>query len=182
MNNTNKLSNNNTLQTSTIYPQILFSYERKDYTIDELLKIFSSDSLDLIFLHNVIPPELPFATVRVSVPTLNLLIIVVPTATNYKIYYCDCSPTPVSRLSSKLPPLTNFPTLTQVPLPYQNHLVAHTVKQPENPLLKSHRLIYLIKKPQAQETEEHPYSVITTTKSTDRPRPTGHSPHLPQNQ
>ena len=34
------------------------------------------------------------------------------------------------------------------------------------------------KKTQAQETEEHPYSVITTAKSSDRPRPTGHSPPL----
>ena len=34
------------------------------------------------------------------------------------------------------------------------------------------------KKSQAQETEEHPYSVITTDKSADRPRLNGHSPHF----
>ena len=34
------------------------------------------------------------------------------------------------------------------------------------------------KKSQAQETEEHPYSLITTAKSADRPRPTGHYPPL----
>ena len=35
------------------------------------------------------------------------------------------------------------------------------------------------KKPQTQETEEHPYSVITTAKSRDRPRPTRNSPPPP---
>ena len=88
MKNINKSLNNRPLQ-NNLYPQILYSYERKDYTIDELLTIFSPDFLDLIYLHSVIPPESPFAAIRVSVPTLNLLIIVVPTTTNYNIYYCD---------------------------------------------------------------------------------------------
>ena len=55
-------------------------------------RVFSADFLDPMYLHNVIPPESPFAAIRVSIPTLNLLKIVVPTATNYKIY-CDNCPT-----------------------------------------------------------------------------------------
>ena len=35
---------------------------------------------------------------------------------------------------------------------------------------------------QAQETAEHPYSVITTAKSASRPRPPGHPLNLPYNQ
>ena len=33
-------------------------------------------------------------------------------------------------------------------------------------------------KSQAQETEEHPYSAITSAEPADRPRPTGQSPHF----
>ena len=87
MNNTNNLHNNNiNSQGETIYPHPIFSFERKDYTIDELLTVYSADFLDLIYLHNVIPPESPFAAIRVSVrvSALNLLKIVIPTSTNYK--------------------------------------------------------------------------------------------------
>ena len=83
MNSTNKSFNNNQTnnsQTETAYPQVIYSFERKDYTINELLSVFSADFLDLIFLHNFIPPESPCAAIRVSVSTLNLLIIVIPTA------------------------------------------------------------------------------------------------------
>ena len=114
MNNTNKLLNNNNPPNDTTYPQVIFSFERKDYTIAELLTVFSADFLDLILLHNVIPPESPCAATHVSVPTLNLLIIVIPTSTDYKIYYCDNCPTLGQRLSSQLCHLVNNQTLTQV--------------------------------------------------------------------
>ena len=66
-------------------------------------------------------------------------------------------------------------------LPSKNSLVAHTAKQLNNQHPKSHHLNSLIKKPQTQETEKHPYSVITTANSADKPRPTGHSPALRHN-
>ena len=69
--NINKLSNNSNPPNEITYPHVIFSFERKDYTIAELLTVFSADFLDLIYLHNVIPPESPCAAVRVSVPTLN---------------------------------------------------------------------------------------------------------------
>ena len=58
--------------------------------------------------------------------------------------------------------------------PYRNHLVAHTAKRLNNPTPKSQKLNSL-KKPQAQETDEHAYSVITNAKFADRPRPSGNS-------
>ena len=180
MNNTNKLLNNNKPPNETTYPQVIFSFESKDNTIAKLLTIFSADFLDLIFLHNVIPPESTCAAIRVSVPTLYLLIIVISFSTDYKIYYCDNCPTLGQRLSSQLRPLVSNQTLTQVLPPPQNHLVAHTPRQLDNQHPKTHHLNSL-KKPQTRDTEEHPYSVIITTKSTDRPRPTGHPPTLPHN-
>ena len=83
MNNTNKLSNKKSTTNETIYPHVSFSFERKDYTIAELLTVFSADLLDLIYLHNVIPAESACVAITVSVPTLNLLIIVIPTSTDY---------------------------------------------------------------------------------------------------
>ena len=65
-----------------MYAQFIFSFERKVYTIAELLTVFSADFLDLIYFHNVNPPESHCETIRVSVPTLNLLIIVIPTSTD----------------------------------------------------------------------------------------------------
>ena len=82
---------------------------------------------------------------KVRVPTLNLLIIVIPTSTNYKIYYCNNCPTLGPSLSSQLRPLVNNPTLTQVLPPYRNHLAAHKAKQLNNQHPKSHHLISLIK-------------------------------------
>ena len=113
MNNTNKSLNNNS-QSETIHPHTIFSFERKDYRIAELLTVFSAGFLDLVYLHNVIPPKSPFAAIRVSVPTLNLLIIVVPNSTDYKTCFCDNCPTVGHKLLSQLRPLINNPTLTQV--------------------------------------------------------------------
>ena len=129
MSNTNNLSNNNNTTNETIYPHIIFSFEQKDYTTAELPTVFSADFLVLIYLDNVIPLESPCAAMRVIVPTLNLLIINIPTSTDYKTYYCDNCP---RRLSSQLRPLVNNPTLTfpKNPTfsPSQNQLVAHTAK------------------------------------------------------
>ena len=69
------------------------SFERKEYTVAEILTVFSADFLGLIYIQNVIPPESSCAAIRVSVPTLNLLIIVIPTFTDYKIYYRGNCPT-----------------------------------------------------------------------------------------
>ena len=73
----------------TTHPQVIFSFERKDYTIAQFLTVFSADFFGSHVPHNVISPESPCAAILVSVPTLNLLIIVIPASTNYKIYYCD---------------------------------------------------------------------------------------------
>ena len=113
MNNTsNSQSNNNNSQSEIIYPHTIFSFEQKDYTIAELLTVFSGDFLGLIYLPNFILSESPFAAIRVGVPTLNLLLIVILISTNYKIYYCDNCPILGQRLSSQLRPLINNPTLT----------------------------------------------------------------------
>ena len=92
MNKTNKSQNNNNSQSETIYTHTILSFERKDYTIAELLTVFSADFLDLIYLHNVILTESPFTAIPANVPTLTLLIFVVPTSTYYKIYNCDNCP------------------------------------------------------------------------------------------
>ena len=134
MNNANNSqnSNSNNSQNAFIYPHTIFSFERKDYTIAELLTVFPADFLDLTYLHNVIPPVSPFAATRVSVPTSNLLINVILTSTDYKIYYCDNCPTLGQRLSSQLCHLNSNPTLTQA-------------KQLNNPPPKRHHLISFIK-------------------------------------
>ena len=148
MNNINKSLNNshtNDAQSEITYQHVIFSFERKDYIIAELLTVFSADFLDLIYLYIVIPTESPCAAIRVSVRTLNLLIIVIPNATDYKNYYCDNRPTLSQRLLSQLRPLVNNQTLTQMLPPSQKHLVAHTVKRLNNPPTKSHHLSSLIK-------------------------------------
>ena len=145
MNNTNKLSNHNKSTNEITYPHVTFFCERKEYLIAELVTVFSADFLDLIYLHNVILPESPCAAIRVSVPTINLLIIVIPTSTNYKIYYCDNCPNLCQRLLSQLRPLNNNQTPTQVLPPSQNRLVAHAAKQLNNQHPKSHHLNSLIK-------------------------------------
>ena len=71
-------SQNNSSQSEPEYPHIIFSFDRKDYTISELLPVGSIDVLDLIYRHNVILPDSTFAAIRVSITTPNLLIIVVP--------------------------------------------------------------------------------------------------------
>ena len=108
MNNINKLSNNNDPANEITYAEVIFSFEQKDYTIADLLTVFSADFLDLIYLHNVILLESPCAAIRVSVLTLNLLIIVIPTSTDYKICYCDNCPTLGRNLLSQLRPLINI--------------------------------------------------------------------------
>ena len=87
MNNTNNSQNNNSnnSQSETISQHTIFSFERRDHTIDELLTVFSAGFLDFIYHHNFIPLESPFAAIRVSVPTLSLSLIVITTCTVYKI-------------------------------------------------------------------------------------------------
>ena len=68
------------------------------------------------------------AAIKVSVPTLNLLLIVIPTSTDDKICYCGTCPTLGQILLSQLRPLVNNRALTQVLSPSQIHLVAHTAK------------------------------------------------------
>ena len=114
MNNTNKLSNNNNPTNEITYPHVNFSFERKHYTIAELLTAFSADFLDFIYLHNIFLPELHCAAIQVNVTTLNILNIVIPTSTDYKNYYFDNCPTLGQRLSSQLRPLINNQTLTQI--------------------------------------------------------------------
>ena len=94
MNTTSNSQNSNSKnsQNENIYPHTIFSFERKDYTIAELLTEFSADFLDLIHLHNVIPPESPIAAVRVSFPTLKLLKKFISTSTDYKIYVAITAP------------------------------------------------------------------------------------------
>ena len=116
-----KNSHTNDVQSKISYPHVLFSFERKGYTIAELLIVFSADFLYLIYLHNVFTPESPCTAIRVILPTLNLLIIVIPTITDCKIYYCDNCPTLGQRLSSELRPLVKNPTLTQGLPPFQNN-------------------------------------------------------------
>ena len=158
MKNTNKLLNNNNPPNEITYPQVIFSFEKKDYTIAELLTVFSANFLNLVYLQNVIAPESPCAEIRVSVPTLNLLIIVIPTSTDYKIYYCDnCAtlgPRIIVRVASSSQQSNTNPS---APLS-QNHLVAHTVKQLNNQHPKSHHLNSLIenhkhKKPRNTHTQ-----------------------------
>ena len=74
------------------------------------------------------------------------------------------------------------PRLTQVLPPCPNQLVAHTAKGTKQTTPKYSSFKLFNRKPQAQETKEHPNSVITTAKSADRPRPTGHFPHFNRNQ
>ena len=112
--NTTSNSQNNSSQSEPNYPHIIFSIARKDCTIAEFVTVFSADILELSYLQNVIPPESPFAAIRLSITALNLLLIVVPHFTNYKIYDCDNCPITGQRITSQWRPLVNNPTLTQV--------------------------------------------------------------------
>ena len=71
-------------------------------------------------------------------------------------------------------PLINNPTIAPVLPRSQNHQVVHTTTLLYNSIPKSHQLESELKS-QAQETEEHPFLLITTAKSTDRVCHTGHS-------
>ena len=75
-------SQNNSSQSETVYHHFIFSFDREDCSIAEMLTVVSVDYLDLIYLPNVSTTESPFAAIRVSIDTLNLLIIVVPTSTH----------------------------------------------------------------------------------------------------
>ena len=81
--------------------------------------------LDLIYQHNVLLPESPFAAIRVSIPTLNVLIIAIPSFDSYKIFFCDNFPTLGQRLRSQLRPLINNLKLNKVLPESQNHQAAH---------------------------------------------------------
>ena len=181
MNNTSNLQNSNS-QCKLVYPHIVFSFARKGYKIAELLTVFTADLLDLVHLHIVIPPESPFAAIRVSIPTsftyLNLLIIVVPNSTNYRIFYCDnCQ-----KLLSQLPPLVNIIKLTQLLQRCPNHLVAHTVKRLKHPPPKSHHLISLIKNHKHKKPKNTPtQSLLLLILQIDIVLP-GTPPTLPHNQ
>ena len=154
---------------------------RRYFTIEELLAVFSADFIDHTYQHIVLLTESPFATIQVSIPLLNLLIIVVPSSNHYKVLYCDPCLTLGQRLTSQIPPLikNSNPTVTPVLPRSHSHQVVLTVTLQNNPPQKSS--FNSLKKSQAQETKEHPYPVITTAKSAYRPRPTGNSPHcIPQ--
>ena len=139
MSNTSHSPNNHS-QTQHVCLHIIFSIARKYHTIAELLKVFSSVFLDLIYQHNVLPPDSPFAAIRYIKPTLILFIIDVPVFTNCKFYYCNNFLTLGPNLTAQFRPLINNPTLSQIFPRYPKHLVAHTVKQINNPLPKSHHL------------------------------------------
>ena len=144
MNNTNNLQSNNS-QREITYPHTTFSIARKNYTIEELLVFFSTDFIDLISQQRVFPPELPFAVIRGRMPTLSLVIIVIPSFTHSKILFCDNCPTLGQGLTPQLRPLINSETLTQVLPQTQNHHVALTVTLPNNPHSKSPHLNSIIK-------------------------------------
>ena len=131
-NSSNNNNNTNSTQSETIYPHIIFLFERKDYTIVELLTVFSAHFLDFIYLHNVIPPESPCAAIRVSVPTLNLLTIVIPTSTDYQIYYCDTCPHFGAEMIVTIASSNQQSNTNSSAPPSQNHLVAHTAKRLNN--------------------------------------------------
>ena len=145
------------------------------------MSVFSPNFLDLIFLYNVIPPESPCAAVRVSVPTLNLLIIVIPTAGNYQVYYCDNCPELDPSLSSQLRPLINNQTLSQVLPTYQNHIVVHTAKPRNNRPPKGRRLFSLIKNhKQKKERNTHTQSLLLPNLQIDLVLPDILLPFTPQ--
>ena len=143
--------------------------------MSELSTVFSADFLDLIYLHIVFPPGSTFAAIRFSVPTLNLFIIVAPTSNDYIIFFWENCPTLGQKIitiaSSNQQSNTN-PSAH----PSQSHLVAHTVKRQSTPKNSSFKPFNI--KSHAQETQEHPYSVITTAKSADKPHPIEDSRHF----
>ena len=99
------MNNNNSSQNKADYPHIIQFFERKIYSTQELLRAFYADFSDLIYQYSVIPPELYFAAIRVSIPHLYLLITVVPSSNHYKVFSCDHCPTLGQNLMSILSPL-----------------------------------------------------------------------------
>ena len=75
---------------------------------------------------------------------------------------------------SKLCPLLKNPKLIPLLPRSHTHLVVVTATQQEIPPQKKSSIKLFHKMTEAQETEEHPYSVVTAAKSVDRPRLTGH--------
>ena len=137
MNSTNKLSNNNNPTNRIIYPHVIFSFERKDYTIAELLTNFSADFLDLIYLHNVFLPESPCAAIRVSVPTLNIFVnCYPPPLLTIKFFIAIIPPLWAVTIASSSQQSSTNPSAP----PSQNRLVAHTAKQLNNQHPNSHHL------------------------------------------
>ena len=58
MNNIKILSKNNKTRNNIINPRVIFSFEKKDYTIAELLTVFSADPiyLQMRFFRSHLPP------------------------------------------------------------------------------------------------------------------------------
>ena len=94
--------------------------------MEELLTVLSADFLDLSYQHNVLPPELPLAAVRDSIRNLNILIIVIISSNQFKVFDCDncttinftiASPDFQSKQTPALPRLQNHqvvPIATQL--------------------------------------------------------------------
>ena len=112
MSNTNNSQSNNSQ--SKIKYTFAISFACKYYTFEEFLTVFPTDFLDLIYQHNVLPPESLFAAIRISLLTFNFLIIAIPSFTHYKIFYRDNRPTLCQRLTLQFRPLFNNQNLTKV--------------------------------------------------------------------
>ena len=91
MKNTNNSQKKQLTKWNQISPNY-FLFARKDYAIEELLTFLSDDFLDLTYQNNVLPTESPFPAVRVSLPSLNNLIIVTPSFNYYNPFFCDNCP------------------------------------------------------------------------------------------
>ena len=139
-------SKKNRTESPTLSIFVYYFSKKLHHLLEELLTVFIVEFLDLIYQHNVLPPDSTVAAIQFIIPTINLLIIVIPSFTHYKIFYGNFCPTLDQRLTSKLRTLINNPILTQELPPSQNHQVARTVTLPNNPSLKSHHLNYLIKR------------------------------------
>ena len=56
-------------------PHIIFSGGGgEDYTLNEFIALYSADFLDIIYQHNVLPPDSPIKAIRVGIPHLYLFI------------------------------------------------------------------------------------------------------------
>ena len=111
-----------------------------------MLTVLSSDFLNLTSQHNVLPPESPFTAMRVSTPTLNLLITVVPTFINFKIFHSDNCPAHIviitiassnqqSNTNPSAPPVSEPPSCSYSEATKQSIPKSHQL----NSLLKNHK-------------------------------------------